>query len=192
MLSFFLPCKLYLVYAAVWGPPWNSTPRTANNCRSLWMACDLATRCSCDGRIGSAMAFKWEAFATRLRSWIGWDGMWQWMGKCCKKKTGGLSSKGLISLNRHRCLSSWIGDFSFGNIEAALVDREKNNPLLYYVTLFFIQGDWLNFMEYTVGMVPKSYSWPRGQCPCFSSKPQVRYCHPQMVTPEKGATKRQF
>ena len=63
------------------------------------------------------------------------------MGKCCKKKTRGLSSKGLISLNRHRCLSSWIGDFSFGNIEAALVDREKNNPLLYYVTLFFIQGD---------------------------------------------------
>ena len=31
MLSFFLPCKLYLVYAAVCGPPWNSTPRTANN-----------------------------------------------------------------------------------------------------------------------------------------------------------------
>lgn len=70
---------------------------------------------------------------------MGWDVAMD--GQMLQKKTGGLSSKGLISLNRHRCLSSWIGDFSFGNIEAALVDREKNNPLLYYVTLFFIQGD---------------------------------------------------
>lgn len=76
-------------------------------------------------------------------SGVGSDGMGCGNGwaNAAKKKTRGLSSKGLISLNRHRCLSSWIGDFSFGNIEAALVDREKNNPLLYYVTLFFIQGD---------------------------------------------------
>lgn len=93
------------------------------------------------------------------------DGMWHGWA-IVAKKTRGLSSKGLI-INRLCGLSSWIGDFSFVILRQPWLAGRKIITLLYYVTLFFIQGDLLNFMEYAVGMVPKSYSWPRGQCPCF-------------------------
>ena len=99
---------------------------------------------------------------------IGWGGMWHGWANVARKtnqKPRGLSSKGLI-IHRLRGLSSWIGDFSFVILRQPWLTGRKIITSLYYVTLFFIQGDLLNFMEYAVGMVPKLYSWPRGQCPC--------------------------
>ena len=136
-LVFVRPFKSYLVYAACLGGPQDHGTQHRTQANNKTGVCGWPVTWPPGAPVMAELDLQWHLSEKLLLQGSGVGVGWEsdrmgWMGKCWRKTS-----------QKPRGLSNWIGDFSFCNIEAALltVDREKNNHItLLYVTLFFIQG----------------------------------------------------